>query len=93
MKHEYDRMESTNKYGIPVMEDKSVKNCEKIGDKLYEIFIRSDLTRSELADLTGIPVWKISRVFAGDEDFNIYEITHLAGALGYDFKVVFSKFK
>ena len=91
MKTEYNHMESTNKYGTPVIEDKSVKHCEEIGNKLYELFIKGDLTRSELANLSGIPVWKIDRIFAGDEDFNIYEITHIAGVLGYDFKVVFSR--
>ena len=92
MKTEYNHMEPTNKYGIPVMEDKSVKHCEAIGNKLYELFIKGDLTRSELANLSGIPVWKVDRIFAGDADFSIYEITHMAGVLGYDFKVVFNKF-
>lgn len=91
MKTEYNHMEFTNKYGTPVMEDKSVKHREAVGDKLYELFIKGDLTRSDLANLSGIPVWKIDRIFAGDEDFTIYDITHIAGVLGYDFKVVFSR--
>lgn len=91
MKTEYNHMESTNKYGTPVMEDKSVKHREAVGDKLYELFIKGDLTRSDLANLSGIPVWKIDRIFAGDEDFTIYDITHIAGVLGYNFKVVFSR--
>lgn len=93
MTDKYNHMESTDKYGTPVMEDKSVKHREAIGDKLYNLYLKSKITRSELANLTGVPMWKIDRIFAGDEDFTIYEITHIAGVLGYDFLVVFSRMK
>lgn len=49
MKTEYNHTESTDKYGTPVMEDKSVKYCEDIGNKLFELFAIGNLSREELA--------------------------------------------
>lgn len=87
----YEHMETTEKYGTPILEDKSVNKREEIGNKLFQLYKKSDYTSKEVANISGIPVWKIERIFAGDEDFSIYELTHIAGVLGYDFHLVFHK--
>lgn len=86
----YDKMELTDTYGSGmIMEDKSVKHREAIARELWKMLKSSPYTYGELLECLGWEDWRLSRILAGDEAIGLYELTHITGALGKDFKVTF----
>lgn len=86
---EYNKMETVEKYGTVLDEDKSVSVREGLAEKLYSLLEDSPYTFGELLDCLGWEKWKLERVLSGDEEIGIYELTHITGALGKDFEVLF----
>lgn len=85
----YDKMETVEKYGTVLQEDKSVAIREEVAEKLYTMLKNSPYTFGELLEVLGWEKWKLERILAGDEEIGIYDLTHITGALGKDFEVVF----
>lgn len=85
----YDKMETVEKYGIVLDEDKSVAIREEVAESLYKMLKDSPYTFDELLECLGWEKWKLQRVLAGDEEIGLYELTHITGALGKSFKVEF----
>lgn len=86
----YDKMELTDTYGSGmIMEDKSVKHREAIADQLWQMLKSSPYTYGELLECLGWEDWRLKRILVGDEEIGLYELTHITGALGKDFKVTF----
>lgn len=85
----YDKMETVEKYGTVLDEDKSVAIREKVAESLYKMLKDSPYTFGELLECLGWEKWKLERVLAGDEEIGLYELTHITGALGKSFKVEF----
>lgn len=86
---DYNKMETVEKYGTVLQEDKSVSVREELSEKLYALLEASPYTFGELLDCLGWEKWKLERVLSGDEEIGIYELTHITGALGKDFEVLF----
>ena len=86
---EYNKMETVEKYGTVLDEDKSVAIREEVAEKLYKMLKNSPYTFGELLDCLGWEKCKLERVLSGDEEIGIYELTHITGALGKDFEVLF----
>lgn len=85
----YDKMETVEKYGTVLDEDKSIAIREEVAEALYVILKDSPYTFGELLECLGWEKWKLERVLAGDEEIGLYELTHITGALGKSFKVEF----
>lgn len=85
----YDKMETVEKYGTVLDEDKSIAIREEVAESLYKMLKESPYTFGELLECLGWEKWKLERVLAGDEEIGLYELTHITGALGKSFKVEF----
>lgn len=85
----YDKMETVEKYGTVLQEDKSVAIREEVAEKLHTMLKNSPYTFGELLECLGWEKWKLERILAGDEEIGIYDLTHITGALGKDFEVLF----
>lgn len=79
----------TDKYGAVFEEDKSVDKREEVAKQLWDMLQESPYTYGELLECLGWEDWRLKRILAGDEEIELYELTHIAGALGKDFKVTF----
>lgn len=86
---EYNKMETVEKYGTVLDEDKSVAIREEVAEALHTMLKDSPYTFGELLECLGWEKWKLERVLAGDEEIGLYELTHITGALGKSFKVEF----
>lgn len=86
---QYNKTHMTDKYGAVIEEDKSVDKREEVAKQLWDMLQESPYTYGELLECLGWEDWRLSRILAGDEEIEMYELTHIAGALGKDFKVTF----
>lgn len=87
----YDKLELTDTYGSGhIMEDKSVKHREQIARELWQMLKSSPYTFGELLECLGWEKWRLDRILSGDEEIGLYELTHITGALGKEFKVTFN---
>ena len=86
---QYNKTHMTDKYCAVFEEDKSVDKREEVAKLLWNMLQESPYTYGELLECLGWEHWRLSRILAGDEEIGMYELTHIAGALGKDFKVTF----
>ena len=85
----YEKLETVEKYGTVLKEDKSVKYREEIAESLYQLLQDSKYTYGELLERLDWEDWKLKRILAGDEEISLYDIVHITGALDKDFNILF----
>ena len=78
----YEKMEA-NEYGDFFLESKHIKYNEKVADMLRKLLMLSKYTKGELAEGLDITERQLMNVMSGDKTINIYDMVHVAGALGY----------
>ena len=78
----YEKMEA-NEYGDFFLESKHIKYNEQVADMLWNLLKQSKYTKGELAERLDITERQLMRVMSGDKTINIYDMVHVAGALGY----------
>ena len=78
----YDKMEA-NEYGDFFLESKHIKYNEQVADMLWQLLRLSKYTKGELAERLDITERQLMWVMSGDKTINIYDMVHVAGALGY----------
>lgn len=87
----YYKRTLTDMYGGKVMVDKSAIYVSKIVKQLDDLIKESGLTYKEVADTLEWSEDKVRMILSGDSGLNIHELTHISGALGYAFDIVFKK--
>ena len=72
------------------LESKHIKYNEQVADMLWQLLKQSKYTKGELAERLGITERQLMSVVSGDKTINMYDMVHVAGALGYkwEFKLV-----
>lgn len=72
------------------LESKHIKYNEKVADMLWQIFKQNKYTKGELAERLDISERQLMMIMSGDKTINMYDMVHVAGALGYkwEFKLV-----
>lgn len=88
----YNKM-TTNEYKDFFLESKHIKVQEDFTDMIWAAFLKSPYTKNELAERLEWDIHRLNMVLSGDKTIDFYEATHLAGALGYQFKVSIKKFE
>ena len=78
----YDKM-TTNEYHDFYLESKHIKYNEQVADMLWELLKQSKYTKGELAERLDITERQLMMVMSGDKTINMYDMVHVAGALGY----------
>lgn len=87
----YHKKTLTDMYGGNIMADKSAIYVSKIVKQLDDLVKESGLTCKEVADTLEWSEDKVRMILSGDNGLNIHELTHISGALGYTFDIVFKK--
>lgn len=78
----YDKMEA-NEYTDFLLESKHIKYNEQVAGMLWKLLKLSKYTKGELAEGLDITERQLMWVLNGDKMINIYDMVHVAGALGY----------
>ena len=78
----YEKTEA-NEYGDFFLESKHIKYNEQVADMLWNLLKQSKYTKGELAEGLDITERQLMNVMSGDKTINIYDMVHVAGALGY----------
>ncbi len=78
----YDKM-TANEYHDFYLESKHIKYNDQVADMLWELLKQSKYTKGELAERLDITERQLMNVMSGDKTINIYDMVHVAGALGY----------
>lgn len=81
----YDKM-VVNEYKDFFLESKHVKYNEQVADMLWELLKESKYTKGELAERLDMTERQLMWVMSGDKTIDIYDMVHVAGALGYKWK-------
>jgi transcriptional regulator with XRE-family HTH domain len=66
------------------------KSKTDFSDKIYQLMMEHNMSRSQLAGKVGVTKPYISKVFAGNENFTIRTMSNLAFALGCELCIDFS---
>ena len=72
-----------NEYRDFFLESKHIKYNEQVADMLRKLLRISKYTKGELAEGLDITERQLMNVMSGDKTINIYDMVHVAGALGY----------
>ena len=85
----YEKTEA-NEYGDFFLESKHIKYNEQVANMLRDLLKQSKYTKGELAERLDITERQLMWVLNGDKMINMYDMVHVAGALGYkwEFKLV-----
>ena len=78
----YEKM-TANEYYDFYLESKHIKYNEQVADMLRKLLRLSKYTKGELAERLDITEGKLMNVMSGDKTINMYDMVHVAGALGY----------
>jgi hypothetical protein len=90
----YNKSETTFRFGIDVIEDKSMSVSEDIIKSLDKMMEMSPYTKGEIANRLGVTVNDLNRTLDSDiEQISVYDMTHIAGCLGYRPVVFFEEHK
>lgn len=73
--------------GILVSKHERFNN--RVAEMLWELFKKSDYTKTQLASILGWTEHRLMMVMSGDKTITTFEMVHVAGALGKSFKVGF----
>lgn len=76
-----------NEYNDFFLESKHIKVQDDFIDLIWKALQNSSYTKGELAERLEWDLDRLNMVLSGDKTIDFYEATHLAGALGYQFKV------
>ena len=72
-----------NEYHDFYLESKHIKYNEQVADMLWNLLKQSKYTKGELAERLDITDRQLMMVMSGDKTINMYDMVHVAGALGY----------
>ena len=78
----YDKM-TANEYHDFYLESKHIKYNEQVADMFWNLLKQSKYTKGELAERLDITDRQLMMVMSGDKTINMYDMVHVAGALGY----------
>ena len=78
----YDKM-TANEYHDCYLESKHIKYNEQVAGMLWKLLKQSKYTKGELAERLDITERQLMQVMSGDKTINMYDMVHVAGALGY----------
>ena len=78
----YEKMEA-NEYGDFSLESKHIKYNEKVASMLWKLLNQSKYTKGELAEGLDITERQLMNVMSGYKTIDMYDMVHVAGALGY----------
>lgn len=79
---EYDKMAASEHHDF-YLESKHIKYNEQVADMLWNLLKQSKYTKGELAERLEISEENLMKVMSGDKTINMYDMVHVAGALGY----------
>ena len=65
------------------LESKHIKYNEQVAEMLWNLLKQSKYTKEGLAERLDITERQLMNVMSGDKTINIYDMVHVAGALGY----------
>ena len=74
---------TANEYHDFYLESKHIKYNEQVADMLWNLLKQSKYTKGELAERLDITDRQLMMVMSGDKTINMYDMVHVAGALGY----------
>lgn len=67
-------------------ESKHVKYNDIVADILWKALHHSPYTENELAEILDWDKHRVMMILSGDDTIDIYDMVHVAGALGYEFR-------
>ena len=78
----YEKMTASEHHDY-YLESKHIKYNEQVADMLWNLLKKSRYTKGELAERLDITERQLMNVMSGDKTISIYDMVHVAGALGY----------
>lgn len=78
----YEKMAASEHHDF-YLESKHMKYNDQVADMLWQLLKQSKYTKGELAERLDISEEKLMKVMSGDKTINMYDMVHVAGALGY----------
>lgn len=78
----YDKM-VLGEYGDFFLESKHISTNDKVANILWKALQNSKYTKAELAERLDWDLHTLMMVMSGDKTINMYDMVHVAGALGY----------
>lgn len=78
----YEKMVASEHHDY-YLESKHIKYNEQVAEMLWNLLKQSKYTKEGLAERLDITERQLMNVMSGDKTINIYDMVHVAGALGY----------
>ena len=78
----YEKMAASEHHDF-YLESKHIKYNEQVADMLWNLLKQSKYTKGELAEGLDITERQLMNVMSGDKTINMYDMVHIAGALGH----------
>ena len=72
-----------SEYGDFFLESKHISTNDKVADMLWKALQDSKFTKAELAERLDWDLHTLMMVMSADKTIDIYDMVHVAGALGY----------
>lgn len=85
MGDKYEKLE-VDEIGDFFLRSKHVPYNDMVSNMLWDALKNSKYTKNELAERLDWAVHRLMMVISGDDTLNIYDMVHVSGALGYEFK-------
>ena len=67
-------------------ESKHVRYNDIVADMLYKALHHSPYTENELCEILGWDKERVIMILHGNDTLDMYDMVHVAGALGYEFR-------